>query len=240
MTEGNAADDASSPAVAQTAPAAIPPRKNKNKVRSAWISFVSRILAQLIGAAATVFLGFLVFQRHQESMRPKPSADTPVVREVSRPATGAPVLAVLPFANYSGDARDDHLADAMTEVVVSALARVDTLRVLSRTSSMPYKGSGKPLPVIGRELGVDLLVEGSVARSGSRTRIIAQLIDARTDEHVWARSYVQDGADALALEDEVGAAIVRDLKAAIGARQWQVPKPESRNVAPATGTNSQR
>lgn len=198
--------------------AAVPSKNKKNKVRSAWISFVSRILAQLIGAAATVFLGLLVFQKHQESIRPKPVAEPAAVHEAARPVGGTPVLAVLPFENFSGDTQYDHLANAMTEVVVSALAQVDRLRVISRTSSMHYRGSGKPLPEIGRELGVDLVLEGSITRSGSRARVIAQLIDARSDEHVWAGSYVREVKDSLALQDEVSAAIVRDVKAVLVSR----------------------
>ena len=228
----------------------------KKKVRSAWISFVSRILAQLIGAAATVVLGVVALQRYQVVSAPRPASEPAAASRVSEAvrAPGAlPKVAVLPFENYSGDPQYDHFANAMTETLVSTLAGADAIRVISRTSSMHYKGSGKVLPDIGRELGADLIVEGSITKSGSRARVIAQLIDARSDEHVWAQSYIRDIGDALGLQEEVTAAIVRDLVAAIAASrsppavsgrlnggQWQELVPASRNVAPSTGTNSQR
>jgi TolB-like protein len=261
MSDGAPAESPEIPAIsasggAEATPAA-PGAGQKKKVRSAWISFVSRILAQLIGAAATVILGIVALQRYQVVSPPKPAAEGPArtaVADVARSAGLPPKIAVLPFENYSGDAQYDHFANAMTETLVSTLAAVDTLRVISRTSSMHYKASGKALPEIGRELGADLIVEGSITKSGSRARVIAQLIDAQTDEHVWSRSYIREIGDALALQEEVTAAIVRDLKAVVAASQgrpgsagrllpgdqWQEPVPASRNVAPSTGMNSQR
>lgn len=236
-------------------------QKRKKKVRSAWISFVSRILAQLIGAAATVFLGLIVLQRYQIVGGPaseaapavKPAGvELPAARDARRDPAGSPSVAVLPFESFSGDADQGHLADALTETLVSTLTQSGDLRVISRTSSMHYRGTRKTLREIGRELDVDLLIEGSIARAGTRVRVIAQLIDARTDEHIWAASYVREVRDPIALQDEVSAAIVRDLRVSLSSRsrrqlagirsgaQWQEPLPESRKDAPATGTNSQR
>jgi TolB-like protein len=220
--------------------------KRKKKVRSAWISFVSRILAQLIGAAATVVLGVIVLQRYQPfglpgaNSTPAPvSAAAP--RLSSERAPGLPYLAVLPFENYSEDPRHDPFANALTERVVSGLSRLQNLRVVSRTSSMHYRGAKKPLSEIGRELGVDLLVEGSFVRHGARLHVVVQLIDARRDEHVWTETYRRSVHDVLALHDELTSAIVKDVEKTLrGGGQWQAALPESRRDAPATGMNSQR
>ena len=218
--------------------------KQKKKVRSAWISFTSRILAQLIGAAATVVLGVVALQRYQVVQTPAVQASAaprPAAADWVRVPGALPKIAVLPFENYSGDAQYEHFANAMTESLVASLAAVDSVRVISRTSSMHYKGSRKGLPEIGRELGADFLIESSITKSGTRARVVAQLIDARTDEHVWSRSYTRDIGDGLGLQAEVTDAIARDVKAVMAlAGQWQEPAPVSRKNAPETGTNSQR
>jgi TolB-like protein len=95
-------------------------------------------------------------------------------------------LAVLPLENLSHDPEQEYFADGMTETLITNLSKIDTLRVVSRTSAMQYKGTKKTLPEIARELNVDGVVEGSVMRSGTRVRITAQLLQARMDRHVWA------------------------------------------------------
>lgn len=126
-----------------------------------------------------------------------------------RPITSQRIesLAVLPLQNLSGDAGQDYFADGMTDELISRLARVVNLRVISRTSVMQYKGAQKALPEIAKELGVDAVVEGSVMRAGDRVRITAELIDARRDQHLWGDSYNRDLRDVLALQDEVAEAI---------------------------------
>ena len=121
-------------------------------------------------------------------------------------------LAVLPLENLSGDATQEYFADGMTDALITELASMETIRVISRTSVMRYKGARKPLPEIARELKVDAVVEGTVARSGPRVRITAQLIHARTDQHLWAGAYDRDLQDVLALEDEVARAIARQVE----------------------------
>jgi eukaryotic-like serine/threonine-protein kinase len=121
-------------------------------------------------------------------------------------------LAVLPLENLSNDTGQEYFADGMTEQLITDLAQISALKVISRTSVMQYKGARKPLPQIAQELGVDAVVEGSVQRSGDRVRITAQLIDARADQHLWARSYERDLRDVLALQDEVAQAIANELK----------------------------
>lgn len=118
-------------------------------------------------------------------------------------------LAVLPLTNMSGDPQQEYLADGMTEALTTSLAQISALRVISRTSVMHYKGTGKTVPEIARELHVDAVVVGSVVRVGNRVRITAQLIEAPTDRHLWAESYERDLGDVLALQDEVSRTIAR-------------------------------
>jgi TolB-like protein/DNA-binding winged helix-turn-helix (wHTH) protein/Flp pilus assembly protein TadD len=116
-------------------------------------------------------------------------------------------LAVLPFENLTGDPEQDYFVDGMTDAVITDLAQVRALRVISRTSVTQYKLAKKALPRIAEELGVDAVVEGTVSRSGDRVRITAQLIQAATDRHLWAQSYERELRDVLGLQSEVAAAI---------------------------------
>jgi len=121
-------------------------------------------------------------------------------------------IAVLPLENLSHDPEQEYFADGITEALITSLARIGSLRVISRTSAMRYKAVSKSLPEIGHELNVDAVVEGSVQRSGNRVRITAQLIRAATDQHLWADSYERDLGDVLALQDEVARAIAREIQ----------------------------
>ena len=120
-------------------------------------------------------------------------------------------IAILPLQNLSGDPNQDYFVDGITEELIADLGQVSALRVISRTSAMTYKNTKKTLPEIARELAVDAVVEGSVLREGSEVRVTAQLIDARTDEHIWARSYVRDLTTVLALQGEVAQAIADEV-----------------------------
>ena len=117
----------------------------------------------------------------------------------------------------SDHSEDDYFADGITEALITQLAGVRSLRVISRQSVMRYKDSSKSLPEIARELGVDAIVEGSVARSGGRVRVSAQLIHAPVDRHLWANSYERDLGDVLALQAEVAAAIAGEVRAILTA-----------------------
>ena len=121
-------------------------------------------------------------------------------------------IAVLPLANLTGLPEQEFFVDGMTEALISTLAQLRALRVISRTSIMRYKGTTVPLPEIARALDVDAVVEGSVTRSADRVRVTAQLIDARTDHHLWARSYERDAHDVLALQSEVARAIADEIR----------------------------
>jgi TolB-like protein/DNA-binding winged helix-turn-helix (wHTH) protein/Flp pilus assembly protein TadD len=128
-------------------------------------------------------------------------------------------LAVLPLANLSGDASEDYFAEGMTDELITDLAQIRALRVISRTSAVIYEGTHKPLPEIARELNVDAVVEGSVVRSGDRVRITAQLIRAPSDQHLWAESYEGDMRDTLALQNKVAAAIAEQVRIELTAQE---------------------
>jgi len=128
------------------------------------------------------------------------------------PPTGIRSLAVLPLENLSGDAAQNYFADGMTDELITDLAQISALRVISRTSVMVYKGARKPLPQIARELNVDAVVEGTVLRSGDQVRITAQLIEASTDKHLWSQSYEGEVRDTLALQNRVAGAIADQIR----------------------------
>jgi serine/threonine protein kinase/tetratricopeptide (TPR) repeat protein len=124
-------------------------------------------------------------------------------------------LAVLPLENLSGDVDQEYFAEGMTEELITQLAQISALRVISRTSVMPYLKSHKPLPEIAKQLEVDAIVEGSVTKSGRRVRITAQLIQASTEKHLWAESYERDLTDVLSLQGEVARDIAREIRVTV-------------------------
>ena len=134
-------------------------------------------------------------------------------------AAAARSIAVLPFANMSADPENEYFSDGVTEEILTVLARVGDLKVISRTSAMSYKGSSKSLRQIGNELGVATILEGSVRRAGPRVRITAQLIDARTDQHLWAERYDRDLEDIFAIQADVAERIVEALKVHLTPRE---------------------
>src|SRR5579864_1491648 len=141
-------------------------------------------------------------------------------------------LAVLPLENLTGNKDEEFLADGMTDELTTDLAKIGSLSVTSRTSVMQYKGAHKPLPEIARELNVDALLEGSVQRSGDRIKITAQLVQGRTDKHLWAESYERDMRDILALESDLARTIAREIRA-------KVTDPEQARMAGKQAVNPQ-
>ena len=141
-------------------------------------------------------------------------------------------LAVLPLENLSGDPAQEFFADGMTEALISNLAQIRALKVISRTSVMRYKGSGKLLPEIARELNVDAVLEGSIQRAGGRVRITAQLIHAASDTHLWSRDYDRDPSDILRLQSEVARAVAEEIRI-------QVTAEERMRLASARSVNPQ-
>jgi TolB-like protein/Flp pilus assembly protein TadD len=129
----------------------------------------------------------------------------------SAAAPGIDSIAVLPLENLSHDPEQEYFADGLTDDLITDLGKMITLRVISRTSVMQYKRTRKPLPEIARELNVDAAVEGTVQRSGSRVRVTAQLLQARTDRHLWAETYERDSADVIQLERQMAVAIAHEV-----------------------------
>ena len=152
----------------------------------------------VIGALAIVLSLLIFFALRFRSQTPAP--------------TGIRSLAVLPLDNLSGEASQNYFADGMTDELITDLAQISALRVISRTSVMVYKGARKPLPQIARELNVDAVVEGTVLRSGDQVRITAQLIEASTDKHLWSQSYEGDLRDTLTLQKKVASAIADQIR----------------------------
>jgi TolB-like protein len=203
-------------------------KKKKDKFRSAWIGFVGRIVAQLVGAGATVFLALYFVDRATDpSRQAQPdvaAADSPAVERVSlRRHSSEKSLAVLPMQNFSADSRHDYFADGLTEALIANLAQVDGLRVTSRTSSMHYKGQRKPLPQIARELDVHMIIEGSTVTQGNRLRVTAQLIEADTDEHLWAKTYDRPLRDILTVQADIAAAVARDVQLVLASSGTRLP-----------------
>lgn len=124
-------------------------------------------------------------------------------------------IAVLPFENFSGDPNQNFLADGMTDELTTELAQVGSLRVTSRSSVLAYGGGRKPIRQIRRDLGVDAVVEGSVAREGQSVRIDAHLVETSDDRQIWAQSFTENERDILALEDDVARAVAERIEVAI-------------------------
>jgi TolB-like protein/Tfp pilus assembly protein PilF len=127
-------------------------------------------------------------------------------------------LAVLPLDNLSGDLSQEYFSDGMTDELIAAISRIKLLRVISRTSVMRYKGAGKSLPEIARELRVDAVVEGSVMRSGDRVRIITQLIYIPEDKHLWSGRYERELCNILQLQAEIAQEIASQIQKMVDPR----------------------
>jgi len=134
--------------------------------------------------------------------------------------SGPPItsVAVLPLDSLSDDPEQEYFADGMTDVLSGALAQIDGLQVISRTSAMRYKTTDKPMREIARELDVDALIEGSVQQAGDDVRFTLQLIDGRTDRHIWAGSYQRHFGDSLTLQGEIAVLIADAIDASLSPR----------------------
>jgi serine/threonine-protein kinase len=135
------------------------------------------------------------------------------------PRTRVRSLAVLPLENLSAQPDEDYFADGMTDALITTLAQIRAVRVISRTSVMGYKGARRPLPEIAKELNVDAIVEGTVMRSHGRVRIATQLIHAATDAHLWGKQYETDLRDVLALQTDVAREIAKEIQVRLSPRE---------------------
>jgi len=167
--------------------------------------------------ALVVLLGLAIFGylrlRHHPEISETPSSSA--AREIR-------ALAVLPLENLTGDANQEYFVDGMTDALITNLAQLGSLRVISRTSTMLYKGTKKPLPVIAKELNVDAVVEGSVARSADRVRIDVQLIRGDNDFRLWGKSYERQISDVLILQADVVGSIAQEIEATLGSNQRSI------------------
>lgn len=181
------------PAVSRGPGDAAPPRHRFLKAHRRWVWILSAVIA----GALFVAVGLLI-QKQRHTVEPLHS------------------LAVIPLVNLSGDASQEYFADGMTDELITELARLPGLRVVSRTSAMQEKGLHKPLLQIAGELNVDAVVEGTVTRSRDRVRITAQLIDAKNDNHLWAQSFEGEMSDVLSLQNRVAREIALQTQAVLG------------------------
>lgn len=163
-----------------------------------------------IGTLAAVFVAIAVFAYYARGRVEPLHAAEQVVRLHS--------VAVLPFRNLAQNADQDYLVDAMTDQVITDLARSTSHRVISRRSAMHFKNLQVPLKEIAQDLGVETIVEGSYIRSGKRVRITAQLLDAVNDRHLWAQTYEESDQDLLAIQDQVANDIARQVSLSLGDR----------------------
>ncbi len=155
-------------------------------------------------------------------------------RQQALVSTAKPInsLAVLPMENQSGDPAQDYFADGMTDALITELGKISTLKVISRTSAMQYKGVKKPLPQVARELHVEAVVEGAVAREGNHVRVNVQLLHGPSDRHLWAGSYQRETSSILALQSEVARAIAREIQVKVSPQE-QARLAVARPVNPA-------
>jgi len=171
---------------------------NGNKTSLPWIGWVAATAA--VAALAATLLALNVFR-----LRDRILGRTGAARIQS--------LAVIPFTNLSGDPTQEYFSDGITDALINALAQIDSVKVISRTSIIRYKKTDKSLPEIAHELKVDGIIEGTVQRSGDRVRISAQLVEAPSDKHLWAASYERDVRDVFGLERDIAGDVAHQVQA---------------------------
>jgi len=176
----------------------------------------TRRFDQVIMVVLTLAVGFFAFDKfvlgpRREALIEESTAER-VRNEVLEGSYGENSVAVLPFVNMSDDKDNEYFSDGMSEEILNLLARVQRLRVISQSSSFSFKGKQFTIPEVAKQLGVAFVLEGSVRKFGDRVRITAQLIDARSDSHMWSETYDRTLEDLFAIQDEISAAIVGELK----------------------------
>jgi TolB-like protein/class 3 adenylate cyclase/Tfp pilus assembly protein PilF len=181
----------------------LPPKKfqalKKHRARMRWTG----VTAALLGLA-TIAVGIALFSRYR-------------VRSI--PAAPEKSIAVLPFENWSEEKQNAYFADGVQDEILTKLASVGDLKVISRISTAKYKSKPEDLKRVGRELGVANMLEGSVQKAGDKVRVNVQMIDARADTHLWAKSYDRDLKDVFAVESEIAQEIADALRAKLSPRQ---------------------
>ena len=196
-------------------------RKRHKKVRSAWIAFVGRIVAQFVGSAATIVLGLMLLHKYQ------PGAGTATANAADKTAAVPAAfqrlvqehsVAVLPLRSFSPDRVDTDIADSMTDVVTAALADIHGLRVVPPTSSYSTAETHSSPPKT-ESLAARYVLEGSVTHAEDRFRVIVRLVDTVLDEQVWSSRYDRPVRNMFRMQDEIAAELERDVRAAIFDRE---------------------
>jgi TolB-like protein len=186
----------------------------------------------VLGIAAVGAAAAFIFPRKPEALQAASNAVEAKSAAPEAPSVPAKSIAVLPFSNFSPDKDNEFFADGLHDEVITALAKIHDLKVISRTSVMAYKSQdGRNLRKIAAELGVATVLEGSVQRVGTKVHLNVQLIDARTDEHLWADSYTKDLTDVFTVQSELAAAVTSALKATLS--------PEERSLIVRRPTENQ-
>jgi TolB-like protein len=200
----------------------VSPKPSENGPATAPVAAAGRprkmnwAVAALAAAIALAVVAFLVVRRPGPAPAPAAPAASGVPKPADEPAANSKSIAVLPFANFSEDKDNEFFADGLQDEVITALAKIHDLKVISRTSVLAYRNpEGRNLKKIGVELGVASVLEGSVQRVGSKFHLNVQLIDARTDDHIWADSYTEDLTDVFAIESSLAQQIAASLKASL-------------------------
>jgi TolB-like protein/Flp pilus assembly protein TadD len=188
------------------APSPGRPAKGRRKALPRWV------LAVAGGVLVVALLLALKVGRVRDHQQHGVSNPPKTEEGPASPALLIRSLVVLPLENLSRDREQEYFADGMTDELIAALGKIAELRVISRTSAMHYKGTGKTLPEIARELNVDGVIEGSVMHSGHRVRVTAQLIQASTDRRLWGKTYERELRDVMALQDEIARDIADQIR----------------------------
>jgi serine/threonine protein kinase len=177
---------------------------NSNSIAAPITKRSSRRAALAIAGVAALMLAAAMFRSDlREWLKRSGLAGPAPIRSV----------AVLPFANVSGDAQQEYFVDGMTDKLTTELAQIPGLRVISRTSTMQFKGTKKTASEVADSLNVEAIIAGAIMQSGNRVRITTQLIEAKSDRHLWAKTYERDSRDAMALQDDLARDISEEVRA---------------------------
>jgi len=180
--------------------------KAKSTIEKKW-----RNVALAIAALLIIVIGTVV-SRHLTMRSPLPSEKAISEMQMGLPLPAQPSIAVLPFVNMSDDPKQDYFSDGLTEDIITGLSKIPRLFVIARNSVFSYKGKPVKIRQVGRELGVQYVLEGSVRKAGNRVRITAQLVNSTTGGHLWAENYDRDLKDIFALQDEITEMILTSLE----------------------------
>jgi TolB-like protein/Tfp pilus assembly protein PilF len=190
--------------------------------------FTGKKLDRIIMVLLALALGYFAFDKFVldpvEDVQIAESAHQEGRSEAFTESFGDKSIAVLPFVNMSDDASNEYFSDGISEELLNLLSRIPELRVISRSSAFSFKGKDFDIPTIATQLNVAHILEGSVRKDGNRVRITAQLIEARSDNHLWSESYDRELSDIFAVQDEISAAITRALKERLGFKVETAPR----------------